>query len=368
MYVALTRSAGGHLIIMHDNRNPIDYLQHVDPDCINIQYLSSIRERKQNNKTKRIRPAINIQSLLSFVDTKVYQDVITHYLHVKVVQKSRIIIPDLQFSPFIHFEHGVEDITPIIQIMLPLTVEYKTTGQCKQVDWILNPVMAANALERNTLMSLYGHQVVDESHYNQYFTIDFLREIQEAYTNPNTHAKWLKLANGILAFKNYTHLLNQVSNYDWFHQCNINSDDMLQFVNAQNSISHTTSTWFTKCVYMTNDIIVSDHIHVSTNNKKTIIYWVMLPTITSEDIVRVAIQLAITSTYTSAYIYNMTTQEIQQVTLRTQQEKTDLVEHFIQLYRQKINPSTTDTTMCDSEFLEHITSNHQSFPPIDQHN
>lgn len=346
LFVALTRSCGGELYLICHNTQRFDWLRGLHQDCYEIIELHEHRPRSltpssTTSSTSQTLAPLNktTRTLLAYLDTvcivKAKALIQSITLDLNDVNNKQEVLTDATDDDnfddradamlmlgteseemdshnndggLIRFGATVEDTNHLIEIALPLMMQYEIHGRCVQVEKALRQLEQAKDRKQlfETLTRLY-----------------FAKE-------ENTVRRWLHMANILQSLQTgFSHLLAQVKSYDWFDHFNL--EPVRHFFTTQARFR------FQRPLLLVDDnVTLSGVCDAITENGEFIYTFVHVSTIESCTLLEAAIKLFVlqkTSTRVQASrIYNTKTNTIVEVTLKDGQS---LYQMLVDYHRSK---------------------------------
>jgi len=304
IYVALTRSNGGQLYIIQDYQKSRSWVDGLPPETmttITLQKSSSTR-CKAPSRTMPFK-RFHVSTVLDFIDTASLNTALQQ------VSTEEFIAPSLQleFQSHVRFGKYVEDVRAIVACAIPMILEYEYTGQCQKVEWLLQPIFAHNQIELKKMISLHGERAVLKSLYKRQFPSAKIEEIRHAYmTQHKSNREWAVMANAVLCYKSYSHLLSQVQNYEWFEK--------FDFQPLKQTLRILKPVIFNeKRMFFGSDYTLDGRAHLVTESGEPCTFE-FSAIVTIEHILRVALLMAI-SKQTIGYVCNLETGQVIKVGL-----------------------------------------------------
>lgn len=343
LYVALTRSCGGLLYIMHNYKFAAPWLMGINPNVIELKEFCSItgtQSDQNDTTTKNKLQKYEVNSILDFIDTTNLQEAVKW---VKMEEFSPAQKSD--FKSLVRFGKSVEDIRVIVKTALPMMAEYQATGKSVQVEWLLKPILAKDQNELNKLFELYGERVVLKSLYKKYFPVKKVTHIRNLYESKEKSLKeWLEIANATLCYQNYSHLLSQVKNYNWSHTI-----DLTHF---QSVVAQAKPTCFRRpCIYLANEFTLKGQIDMVIENNLPFNFEFSAET-TIEQVLKSALRMELAG-YSTGYLYNIENKHLLQLSLITN-DKHQLTKYIASCKISATQDSVNKQIQNDSHFLQNV--------------
>lgn len=217
IYVALTRSSGGKLIIIQDSNIPLysSFSSLIDMkmnlgDSILIQRNQDMNPRE--GKKERNKQTFNADRMCDFIDTGLLLDACKY---IKYENLSPAVCSHDQETK-IRFGGICEDVSFLIEKAIIMMLEKKHTNTIKQIELILNPITAHSETELHELYEKYGECVILKDKYKETFPPEKIKRIEYLLKSDNlSMAEYVELSNATFAYQNYHHILRQIRNYEW---------------------------------------------------------------------------------------------------------------------------------------------------------
>lgn len=224
LYVALTRSCGGRLVVVQDWRN-----EPLLPSTTAAEEAAVVHRIELDacffSDTSRVvqeRP-YTVTDLTSHADSVMLAQLLEHVRVTPVC--SATAAPEIAVEHLVEFGGGdaayTEDVSALYGVAIPMSVEHAMTGRCKLAEMVLHPVIfeeVARAQERfeDVARRMPGVLLLRRAAYNDRFPLNQRTALRSVYElEPKTPAHWLYIANACLAFDRYHFLFKQVTHYAW---------------------------------------------------------------------------------------------------------------------------------------------------------
>jgi hypothetical protein len=334
LYVALTRSSGGELHIMHNYNYDADWLKGIDSDCLNIVQF---REIKTSNRqiTKPLIRKFDVHTILDFVDTKSLNCALTYFQIEEITAAHKS-----DFQSLVRFGGHFEDVRVIVSTALPMIMEFEFTGKCKKLEWLLKPVLARDQNELDILYQTYGDSVVLSSIYTKNFPPDKVENIRKLYMSiTKTMGDWMEMSNAVLSYQNYSHLLSQIKHYDWFNHVDV--DNLRQVVSLA-----APEIWNEPCLYFGEKFTMKGQIDMITTTG-IVFNFELTPELTTQQVLKAGLRL-VSSGREVAYLYNMETKQLVKITQQSNQQSQSITDFIVSC---KHNPDDLELVN-DDQFVQ----------------
>ena len=305
VYVALTRSCGGLLYVMHSCDFGAPWLTGLDPGTVEVIEHRTLPLAKNSAATSQTRngpllPTIELQDALKFIDISVLSEA------VRLVDVKELA-PAIKtaFRSVIRFGNRFEDVRVIVSIALPMMLEFEHTGKCKQIERLLQPGSEPQENRRLSGEKVAFSKTVDTQ---KRLPAGILARTKSLYEAPNKRIEhWLELANAVLSYQNFSHLLTQIHRYDWFAGVDL---EALRYLvrSAQPTVFNEPSVYFSSkyTVKYAVDMVGAD---------RSLFSFEFASATSVEQVLTAALQLAMSGgRYTRAYVYNIENRQLLELT------------------------------------------------------
>jgi hypothetical protein len=335
IYVALTRSCGGQLHIIHSHHYDIPWLLGINPNVVKVVEFDQISIKNPNTTTKikkDVYRTFNINTVLDFIDSS-NLDHALQCLTIDQVSPSR----ETYFNSVVRFGKHVEDTRVIVAKALPMMMEFEFTGKCLTVELLLEPIISKDEHELEKMVSKHGTLPVLKSLYEKHFPADKVLRVRQLYTSePKSSKDWLEMANAVLSYQNYSHMLSQIRNYDWFQVDTVLLKGMITKAEPKTFNEHCQYLGDKYCMKGNVDVVTSDGSHLNLE---------FSPQISIEHVLKAALRLHVSDSDKS-YVYNIQTDQMLMIKFKNDFELTDFIVNC--------KKSDDDTDKIDDlSFLDH---------------
>jgi hypothetical protein len=232
LWVALTRSCRRLVLVQDAMAGPHPALRGValaeaalGPRCLRVVRLGRTRVYEPADPSPR-RP-MPVTAITSHVDAESLRALLRRYVRVDAVVRAgehAMLSPNMSVAFRTDAdERYVEDVSPLYGLAVGLGAEYALTGRCRAVDDLLRPLLVrarTTDQEREALAQANpGRTVMTNGEYAALLPVAHRKRSRAVYTRitqgRGTAADFLLLANSVLAFHRFHHLLGQVRDYAW---------------------------------------------------------------------------------------------------------------------------------------------------------
>ena len=373
VYVALTRSSGGRLLVIQDAMLPLYPGFGANLEALGMytkieckkpfrpRQKKSRREQEEEQEGKeRMYP---LEDMCDFVETGLLMEAVQRYITVTnlVPPKKEEGEDEKKKQTKVQFGPICEDVSSLIAHAMPMVLEYQSTGTIKAAQMILEPVLAHSRAELEALYKHHGKYAILQETYKKAFPawkverfhkmLDPSMVEQESTTEQApklTMAQIMEIANGTRAYSKYHHTLQQISHYRWVDE---SLQDLSPFYALMANRTgtprfHETCT-FTKHYPLPSTrgpTTIVGHCDLLLNDTDA---WTFAWTsqLKIEQLLRCALTMCLTGQKTG-YLYNFKTWELIQVEINTPEQRIAFIEYMI--YAKEAKPQT----LSDEEFFQ----------------